>query len=276
MKQSRSKVARQASVVIRDKIVANVTVLGILALSSSILYLAIPTETSADEVTSSTAKDIYVPKIELTSSSENVASPIRNGFAEFGNADVVSSDSSLVESDDIEACFNDDSPEDLSILEQDVNTTIAEVEDISSIYVLAVPNWDYECDSNRKLYMDYTAVTDSTSAQYDLLYNNAYTTPEGLRAVGDRYCIALGSYYTTTIGQKVDLILANGSVIHCILGDCKADCHTNATNQYNWGTGNVAEFIIDSSVFSWQCDGSGTVNWINGLDGEIVNIVLVD
>ena len=281
MKQKRAKTGK---VVTKDKVATGVAITGIFALCCSVLYLASPAETSADEVTMGTAPSVSLASstndsstfdtaIRFDSSSE-VDIVSSSGTMKFSNSSI--SNSSLVETLDTSVDFDATFSEISDIIYRDTVTDTASDDETSEDYILDVPNWDYECDSNRKLYMAYTAVTDTASAQYDLLYNNAYTTPEGLRAVGDRYCIALGSYYTTTIGQKVDLLLEDGSVVHCILGDCKADCHTNTTHQYNWGTGNVAEFIVDDSVFSWQCDGSGTVNWVDGLDGRIVGIALVD
>ena len=145
-------------------------------------------------------------------------------------------------------------------------------------YESNVPNWDECCDSNRKLYMYYTSVTCEASDQYKLLYSDyCKTDPNtGIRMYGGRYCIALGSYYTTQIGQKVDVVLENGNIIPCVLGDCKADIHTNATHQYNWGTGNVVEFIVDPYVFDYLKDDTGTCNWIWGFDGKVTRINLVD
>ncbi|MBR4315031.1 MAG: hypothetical protein IKP66_09000, partial [Lachnospiraceae bacterium] len=65
-----------------------------------------------------------------------------------------------------------------------------------------------------------------------------------------RYCIAVGSFYTTQIGQKIDLVLTNGTVIKCILGDCKSDEHTDETHRYHAIDGSVAEFIVDYDYFS--------------------------
>lgn len=150
-----------------------------------------------------------------------------------------------------------------------------ELYEASEIY-MDVPNWDVNCNSWFKSYMPYTAVTDTSSSQYELLNgSDAYTDINtGIRMVGDRYCVALGSYYTTEIGQKVDLVLDNGNVIKCVLGDCKADCDTNASNQYA-GSGDVAEFIVDYNIFNNLKDASGTVNWVYGFEGDIVNVVLV-
>lgn len=143
-----------------------------------------------------------------------------------------------------------------------------------------VPNDGY-CRSYIKTYMGYQAVTNTRSAQYALLNGEfAYTDENtGLRmyddGTGARYCIAMGSYYTTTIGQKIDLVMDDGHLVHCVLGDAKADIHTNSTHQYGSFNGDVAEFIIDDNVYYGLCDGSGTVNWVSGLAGSIVKVVLV-
>ena len=273
----------QGRLSIKDRIALVSTVLGILTVGVSVLYLVQPDEVNADEYKyeASSETDFSTSSIIEESSFAEVA--VKNSEIEYSSSSSAVSDSSdICFSGDFSECDTNfaqyeitDTQDTIPIIEDDVGVE-NDCEAESNGYVLDVPNWDIYCDSNRKLYMAYTAVTDTASDQYNLLYSQAYTTPEGLRAVGGRYCIALGSYYTTTVGQKVDLILADGGVIHCILGDCKADCHTNDTHQYNWGTGNVAEFIVDSSVFDWQCDGSGTVNWVDGLDGEITSIVLVD
>lgn len=146
---------------------------------------------------------------------------------------------------------------------------------------LDVPNDAYGCNSNFKAYMSYRAVTCTSSPQYQLLNGDtAYTdTNTGIRMVGDRYCVAVGSYYSATVGQKLDLELSTGVVIPCIVGDCKADYHTNSTNQFCLHNGSVAEFIIDYDVFDYIKDGSGTVNFCTGtcgsFDGSIVRVGLV-
>lgn len=146
-----------------------------------------------------------------------------------------------------------------------------------------VPNWASGCNSNFKAYMGYNAVTCVSSPQYKLLNGeSAYTDVNtGVRMVDGRYCIAVGSYYTTTVGQKLDLYLETGVVIPCIVGDCKADCHTNSeSHQFCLSNGSVAEFIVDYSVFNYLKDGSGTVNWCVGdcgsFNGRINKIVLVN
>lgn len=141
-----------------------------------------------------------------------------------------------------------------------------------------VPNDISECRSNVKTYMPYTAVTSKTSDQYKLLYSDrAYTDSEtGLRMVDGRYCIAVGTGYCSKIGTKIDLVMEDGSIVKCILGDVKADCDTDATNRYHQIDGSVAEFIVDYSIFNSKKDSSGTVNWVNGLDGKIIKVVILN
>lgn len=98
-----------------------------------------------------------------------------------------------------------------------------------------------------KSYMDWRAITSRTSPHYKLQNQYAYTNEtDGIRMVEGRYCIALGSYFTKRIGQYVDVILENGTVIHCILGDQKSDAHTDAAHIAH-PDGSVVEFIIDKT-----------------------------
>jgi hypothetical protein len=95
--------------------------------------------------------------------------------------------------------------------------------------------------------MDWRAITSRTSPHYKLQNSYAYTAEDGIRMVEGRYCIALGSYFTKTIGQYVDVVLENGTVIHCILGDQKSDAHTDAAHIAH-PDGSIVEFIIDKKL----------------------------
>lgn len=141
-----------------------------------------------------------------------------------------------------------------------------------------VPNNVEGCRSEFKSYMAYTAVTNKSSAQYKLLNSElAYTDPDtGIRMVDGRYCIAVGTGYCSKIGTKINLVLENGNVIKCILGDVKADQHTDSTNKFHTVDGSVAEFIVDKTIFNQKKDSSGTVNWINGFEGKITKVVIID
>lgn len=117
---------------------------------------------------------------------------------------------------------------------------------------LLVPNEEEGCRSWNTTYMPYTAVTCVTSDQYALLNSPQAYTDEitGIRMYEGRYCIAVGSYYSQRIGTKLNLIMANGSVVKCITGDAKSDAHTDETHRYQAMDGSVAEVIVDYAYFS--------------------------
>ena len=110
-------------------------------------------------------------------------------------------------------------------------------------------------------YMDYTCITNTSSQQYKL-QRRAYTGTYGIRQVDGRYCIALGSYYTTRIGTYIDLILNNGQIIHCILADCKADQHTDAMNQKT-SDGSLVEFVVDTPALYSKAKRMGDIAYCN-------------
>lgn len=93
-------------------------------------------------------------------------------------------------------------------------------------------------------FMDYRCITNTSSKQY-VLQRKSYTGNYGIRQMDGRYCIAVGSYYTTKVGKYIDLILANGTIIPCVLADCKADKHTDNRNQKT-SDGSLIEFVVDT------------------------------
>lgn len=111
----------------------------------------------------------------------------------------------------------------------------------------------------RKSYMDYTCITARGSMQYKL-QAYAYTEINGVRAVNGRYCIALGKYYTHQVGQYVDIVLSNGVVIPCIVGDCKKNQDTVNNNSVG-ADGSVAEFVVQTSSLSKSTRNHGDVSY---------------
>lgn len=116
-------------------------------------------------------------------------------------------------------------------------------------------------NDKRKSYMDWKTITSKSSYQWKLQNDYAYTTSNGLRAVNGRYCIALGSYYTHNIGQYIDVVLENGIIIPCILGDAKKDIHTNNNNSIGLDGGAV-EFIVNTDSLTQLVRKTGDISYI--------------
>ena len=154
--------------------------------------------------------------------------------------------------------------------EEKHSTVVSELESADIARIVDIP---HEWHSEFKCYMPYTAIRSVSSPQYKLTRSsNAHTNEYGIRMYKNRYCIACGSRVATKIGTKIDVILSNGNIIPCILGDQKADGDT--IDRIRGGDNSITEFLVDYSVFLGVTDPSGTVNFVPGWDGKIEALVV--
>lgn len=116
--------------------------------------------------------------------------------------------------------------------------------------------------SGFKSYMSYKTITSTNSKQYKL-QQQAYTGDYGIREVDGRYCVAIGSYFTSEIGTLFDLVLENGTVIPCILADQKADRHTDSKNIVTTHNGCMSEFVVDMSSLQSSAKLHGDMSYVN-------------
>lgn len=135
--------------------------------------------------------------------------------------------------------------------------------------------YDAPYSSGFKSYMPYKAITLKTSKQYKLQQQYAYTGEYGIRQVNDRFCVAVGSYYTKEIGTYLDLILENGTVIPCILADQKADHDTDSNNKITEHNGCLSEFVVDSSSLYRLAKTYGDISKCNELWDSPVKYIKV-
>lgn len=124
-----------------------------------------------------------------------------------------------------------------------------------------IPYTDYNIPtySGFKSYMDYKTITDVNSPAYKLT-RSAYTGVEGVRMYDDRYLIAIGMHFDASVGDYVDLILENGVVIKCIIGDRKAWYDTDPSYLFTTN-GCMSEFIVNTNSLSWSVTKHGDVSY---------------
>ena len=124
-----------------------------------------------------------------------------------------------------------------------------------------------------KCYMDYKCITDTSSPQYQLQLE-AWADENGLRRVGDFYCVALGSAFGSEIGTKYIITLSSGRELLVILADQKADRDTipDHTRDYS---GAVVEFVVETEALPGAVRTTGDVSSIPGFEGEIEQIRMV-
>lgn len=133
-------------------------------------------------------------------------------------------------------------------------------------------------NSSRKTYMDYRKITDTSSEQYKLQQNkDCYTTDTGLRKVNEYYCIAVGTYYSENIGDKLIVHMENGENFKAIVADIKDDKHTDETNMQHRKDGSVIEFVVDTKKLPELVRKMGDISYMNEtFRGEIKAIIKED
>lgn len=132
-------------------------------------------------------------------------------------------------------------------------------------------------DTDFKAYMDWRCITNTASQQY-ALQQKAVTDENGLRKVGEYYCVALGSYYGSEIGTCYKVTLDTGESFNAILADQKADCDTDRTHRYHpmKTGGNVVEFVVDVQALPKSARRAGSISAIEGFEGNITSIEVIE
>lgn len=123
--------------------------------------------------------------------------------------------------------------------------------------------------SSFKSYMDYRALTDTSSTQYEM-QQCAYTDDNGLRKIDEHFCVAMGTYYGE-LGDILHIETDEGATWTVILSDIKSDVHTDSTHRYTTANHCMMEFIVDTNAMNYDIKQSGTVNAL-GFQGKICKV----
>ena len=124
---------------------------------------------------------------------------------------------------------------------------------------------NYKCysvplTSGFKSYMPYTAITNKSSPQYKL-QQQCQTGLYGIRVKDGRYCVAIGTGFNADVGTYFDLILANETVIPCIVADIKSDNHTDSSRMVTKESGCLTEFVVDSGSLNKMAKKMGDISY---------------
>lgn len=141
---------------------------------------------------------------------------------------------------------NDDSSSEVAAIEDNEDTSNDDDSDesVNNAAVEAVVYPPYWWEDTRMSYMDYRTITDNTSDQW-AMQQYCYTDPTtGIRMYDGRYCIAVGSGIAIDKGTYIDVTLENGTIIPCVLADCKWDFDTIDT--VVGADGGIIEFVVET------------------------------
>lgn len=122
-----------------------------------------------------------------------------------------------------------------------------------------------------KSYMPYTALS-INSPNYQMLVNLGYIDEYGLWKINECYCVAMGTYYSNTLGDVFEVELNNGSTFRVIIVDIKADVHTDYKNMYTITNGCITEFIVDFSNLDYTIKQMGSVGVYEKFNGTYTKI----
>lgn len=199
-----------------------ISVLFLLILFISLVFL-IPTKTNS-------TKNIVPEKIEKVKKNDKSK---RKEKKEPEKNDKSKKEEPIVEENQAPTTEKDQEP--VAIEEQVVEEASTPIQ--YSNVVTPYPHSDF------KTYMYASAITNTASAQYQLI-SRAYVGDYGIMMVDGCYLVAMGTAYANYIGQRYQVTFETGQVINVIIGDVKQDIHTDQYNSAGAANGDLLEFIV--------------------------------
>lgn len=181
-------------------------------------------------ILSGTLLGASVSMIETTSSDKNIVSEKKRVVKETE----VKEEPEVVEEETIEEAVV---TEPVVAAVEEVQTPTVQTPVQSDPTIIPYPHSDF------KTYMYASAITNTASAQYQLL-TKAYVGDYGIMTVDGCYLVAMGTAYAHYIGQKYQVTFETGQVINVMIGDVKQDIHTDQYNSAGINNGDLLEFIV--------------------------------
>lgn len=161
----------------------------------------------------------------------------------------------------------------ISEIDTPVEATLAPTEeevvkyqsDASAAELFDVPN----VNTNFKSFTYYTSLNRS-STQWRL-QEKAYTDSNGLRKIENYYLAAVGTYYSSTIGDLFRFTTDCGNTFDIIVCDVKSNAHTDSRNMYTRGNCCMVEFYVAKTLCK-TARVRGSIGVLSGFEGSIVKV----
>lgn len=104
-------------------------------------------------------------------------------------------------------------------------------------------------------YMGWQCITSPSSAQYKLREDAGMNfNSDGFGVINGRYVIACTTTYGK-VGDYLDVVQSDGTVIPCIIGDIKSPNDAGCNKWGHMNGQNVIEFVVDKNT--WYAQGKG-------------------
>lgn len=125
-------------------------------------------------------------------------------------------------------------------------------------------------DCSSFLYMDYRAITDTSSKQWEL-QQIAWTESDGFRRIGDDYCVALGTFYGQ-VGDRFRITTDKGNVYSVTMADAKGYDSNGWYHIAGNGKINLIEFIVATEYLPSEVTVMGDCGVLENIGGNVVKI----
>lgn len=122
-----------------------------------------------------------------------------------------------------------------------------------------------------KSYMPYTAITNKSSRQWQL-QQIATTDGNGLRCIDGKPMVAVGTGWGVSVGDSAVITCDNGNSFEVVIGDAKANIHTDSTNKTTLSNNCRCEFIVDSKQLNPTIKTMGNVAVLQQYNGYVINV----
>ena len=122
-----------------------------------------------------------------------------------------------------------------------------------------------------KSYMPYTAITNKASKQWQL-QQSATTDKNGLRCIDGKPMVAVGTGWGISVGDTAIITCDNGNSFEVVIGDIKANNHTNMENKTTSANNCRCEFIVDYKQLNPTVKKMGNVAVLKQYNGYVTNV----
>lgn len=122
-----------------------------------------------------------------------------------------------------------------------------------------------------KSYLPYDAITNQWSQQWKL-QQQAYTNEDGIRCIDGIPMVAVGTGWGLSVGDIALVTCSNNNSFKVMIGDIKADIHTDAENKTTIASGCRCEFIVELNKLDPYVKSMGSLAVLDKYSGYVVNI----
>ena len=160
-------------------------------------------------------------------------------------------------------------------LKQKQQDLLVQIEDLEATILQLQENIATMSKKDFKSYLPYKAITNKTSKQWEL-QQKATTNDDGIRCIDGIPMVAVGTGWGLWVGDIAVVTCANGNSFKVMIGDIKADRHTDEANKTTVANGCRCEFLVDKDKLAPYVKLMGNIAIMDKYSGYVIDIAKVN